>query len=78
MPVKISDHAADSKTLYVCPMHPEVQQDHPGSCPKCGMRLEERHGASRTKHARHGRCHDHIFDFDSRADDARDGAPDGG
>lgn len=27
-------------TLYTCPMHPEVQQDHPGSCPKCGMALE--------------------------------------
>ena len=21
-------------------MHPEVRQDHPGSCPKCGMALE--------------------------------------
>jgi len=28
------------KTIYTCPMHPEVQQDHPGSCPKCGMALE--------------------------------------
>lgn len=27
-------------TLYTCPMHPEVRQDHPGSCPKCGMALE--------------------------------------
>lgn len=27
-------------TLYTCPMHPEVQQDHPGNCPKCGMTLE--------------------------------------
>lgn len=27
-------------TTYTCPMHPEVQQDHPGSCPKCGMALE--------------------------------------
>ncbi len=26
--------------IYTCPMHPEVQQDHPGSCPKCGMTLE--------------------------------------
>jgi P-type Cu+ transporter len=26
--------------LYTCPMHPEVQQDHPGDCPKCGMALE--------------------------------------
>jgi Cu+-exporting ATPase len=26
--------------LYTCPMHPEIRQDHPGSCPKCGMALE--------------------------------------
>ncbi len=26
--------------LWTCPMHPEVQQDHPGSCPLCGMALE--------------------------------------
>jgi len=28
------------KPIYTCPMHPEVQQDHPGACPKCGMALE--------------------------------------
>ncbi len=28
------------KVIYTCPMHPEVQQDHPGDCPKCGMTLE--------------------------------------
>src|SRR5690625_7342895 len=27
-------------TLYTCPMHPEIEQDHPGICPKCGMALE--------------------------------------
>lgn len=27
-------------TQYTCPMHPEVIQDHPGACPKCGMDLE--------------------------------------
>ncbi len=27
-------------TLYTCPMHPEIRQDHPGTCPKCGMALE--------------------------------------
>jgi Cu+-exporting ATPase len=27
-------------TVYTCPMHPEIRQDHPGSCPKCGMTLE--------------------------------------
>lgn len=26
--------------IYTCPMHPEVRQDHPGPCPKCGMTLE--------------------------------------
>lgn len=25
---------------YTCPMHPEVEQDHPGDCPICGMALE--------------------------------------
>jgi Cu+-exporting ATPase len=28
------------KTIYTCPMHPEVEQDEPGSCPICGMDLE--------------------------------------
>ncbi|MDD2180455.1 heavy metal translocating P-type ATPase [Acidovorax sp. D2M1] len=32
--------AAQPGTTYTCPMHPEVQQDHPGNCPKCGMALE--------------------------------------
>ena len=31
---------APGKTIYTCPMHPEVQQEHPGDCPKCGMALE--------------------------------------
>ena len=26
--------------IYTCPMHPEIEQDHPGQCPKCGMTLE--------------------------------------
>jgi Cu+-exporting ATPase len=26
--------------IYTCPMHPEVEQDHPGACLKCGMTLE--------------------------------------
>jgi Cu+-exporting ATPase len=27
-------------TIYTCPMHPEVRQVGPGSCPICGMALE--------------------------------------
>ena len=30
----------DTQALYICPMHPEVQQIGPGTCPKCGMALE--------------------------------------
>jgi P-type Cu+ transporter len=26
--------------IYTCSMHPEIEQDHPGACPKCGMTLE--------------------------------------
>lgn len=30
----------DDTRIYTCPMHPEVEQKGPGSCPKCGMALE--------------------------------------
>src|SRR5438105_13967795 len=26
--------------IYTCPMHPQIEQDHPGNCPICGMALE--------------------------------------
>ena len=32
--------AAPKGTQYTCPMHPEIVQVGPGSCPKCGMALE--------------------------------------
>ena len=35
-----------SATVYTCPMHPEIEQDHPGDCPKCGMPLEPKTGAA--------------------------------
>ena len=37
-PAKAHDHAA----AYACPMHPEVTSNEPGTCPKCGMKLEAR------------------------------------
>jgi len=41
VPKAASTTAADAAgTVYTCPMHPEVRQDHPGNCPKCGMTLE--------------------------------------
>ncbi|MEW7988494.1 MAG: heavy metal translocating P-type ATPase [Candidatus Thiodiazotropha sp.] len=34
------DHSRSA--VFTCPMHPEIVQDHPGNCPKCGMALEPR------------------------------------
>lgn len=36
-----------AKKLWICPMHAQILQDHPGSCPICGMDLVE----SRSSHA---------------------------
>ncbi len=42
----VSAEAAGSRgarsqgSVYVCPMDPEIRQQEPGSCPKCGMALE--------------------------------------
>ncbi|MDD5154952.1 MAG: heavy metal translocating P-type ATPase [Candidatus Omnitrophica bacterium] len=32
--------APQARYVYTCPMHPEIRQDKPGDCPKCGMSLE--------------------------------------
>ncbi len=36
----VADGFVPVGTIYTCPMHPEVRQDRPGNCPKCGMTLE--------------------------------------
>jgi hypothetical protein len=36
--------AAPAAETWTCPMHPEVVQDHPGKCPKCGMDLVKKGG----------------------------------
>jgi Cu+-exporting ATPase len=37
-----ADETADAPegTIWTCPMHPQIRQDYPGSCPICGMALE--------------------------------------
>lgn len=35
-----SNNIVQEGSIFTCPMHPEIQQAHPGNCPKCGMALE--------------------------------------
>ncbi|GMO34495.1 heavy metal translocating P-type ATPase [Bradyrhizobium sp. TM233] len=37
---KAPEPAMPAGTIYTCPMHPEIRQVGPGSCPICGMALE--------------------------------------
>jgi Cu(I)/Ag(I) efflux system membrane fusion protein len=36
--------ASKTDTKYTCPMHPQIMEDHPGSCPICGMSLVKKSG----------------------------------
>jgi hypothetical protein len=33
------EHEQEQLQKFTCPMHPEVITNHPGDCPKCGMKL---------------------------------------
>ncbi|MBN8211290.1 MAG: heavy metal translocating P-type ATPase [Xanthomonadales bacterium] len=37
---KTAEIAAPAGTIYTCPMHPQIRQEGPGTCPICGMALE--------------------------------------
>ena len=37
---KKTEAIAPPGAIYTCPMHPEIRQEGPGDCPKCGMALE--------------------------------------
>jgi Cu+-exporting ATPase len=39
-PAAAPPQAAPPGTTYICPMHPQVRRDGPGTCPICGMALE--------------------------------------
>jgi Heavy metal binding domain len=68
------DDQEHEKQKYTCPMHPEVITDHPGNCPKCGMKLvpmeekkklptprnrEQTLNAQRSDHSRHAQHQSH-------------------
>ena len=57
--MKNHQHHADAgndATVYICPMHPEVRQNGPGHCPKCGMHLVPEGEAG--EHAHHHHAHE--------------------
>lgn len=57
-PEKYTQKKAET-TIYTCPMHPEVQADKPGKCPKCGMDLEKKKVAAGCPHAKMHK-HEHM------------------
>jgi len=72
---------ASTNPVFTCPMHPQIEQDHPGVCPICGMALESKivmAGAGRRDEFRAAR---HDAALLGRRDPriarlpARDGAP---
>jgi len=48
---------------YTCPMHPEVVQSEPGSCPECGMNLEPREAQPEPTHEHHHMDHDAAVEY---------------
>ena len=57
------------KIEYVCPMHPEVVQNEPGSCPKCGMDLVAREAGEQTPEGGHDHEHHHDHEHQSQDHD---------
>ncbi len=53
------EHNHNNQQRYTCPMHPEIVQDKPGNCPKCGMNLvpvdakEKEYSHSQHQHTDH-------------------------
>jgi Cu(I)/Ag(I) efflux system membrane fusion protein len=41
---KPKDSAQNNAIKYTCPMHPQIIEDKPGSCPICGMALVKKYG----------------------------------
>ncbi|MDO8313004.1 MAG: YHS domain-containing protein, partial [Sideroxyarcus sp.] len=39
-PAPVTAEAAPAGAIYTCPMHPQIRQPAPGTCPICGMTLE--------------------------------------
>ncbi len=54
---KAPPSSGEAAVTYTCPMHPEIVQMGPGTCPKCGMALEPRDGTA-AEHEQSGELSD--------------------
>lgn len=55
--VEVAESAAvQTRTEFVCPMHPEIVRDEPGTCPICGMDLVPRETAGEISAHTHDHC----------------------
>ena len=45
-PDRKNEPTGPADAIYTCPMHPEIEQVGPGSCPICGMSLEPMHATT--------------------------------
>jgi hypothetical protein len=78
-PANPSPSSSASSQKYICVMHPEVVMDHPGNCPKCGMKLVPLNGSSKRSTSNvqhptsnegdmqhmHGSDHQHTMSMDN-------------
>ena len=42
----VTDSSKQDTVIYTCTMHPEIQSNQPGACPKCGMALVQKKSSS--------------------------------
>ena len=67
--------AAQTRTEYVCPMHPRVVRDEPGSCPICDMDLAARESAVETTEHAHDHTGTATHDGTKAPDHVENGGP---
>ena len=58
---KVTNAGNHKHTVYTCPMHPNVKQDHEGMCPECGMKLVPVEDKSHQEHNKHEGHKTNIF-----------------
>ncbi len=58
-------------SIFTCPMHPEIQQDQPGDCPKCGMHLVPQENLPDSEAVHHACHHGDKEEGDGAAQDGR-------